>query len=78
MKTMHVLLLAVVLGLSAGQIAAKSTYRQDIPNGVKEIDGATGYGHISKSGGGARNQFGLDFASAGRTWEKSLCCKDSE
>ena len=35
-------------------------------------------GHINTSGGGARNPFGLDFASEGTTWTVSLCGMDSD
>jgi len=35
-------------------------------------------GHLRRGGGGARNQFGLDFYEAGKTWTKELCEKDSD
>ena len=69
---------ALILTVSIDNGLAYSSYRNKIPNGGETIDGATGIGHISSSGGGARNQFGLDFAGKSRTWTSSLCCLDSE
>ena len=37
-----------------------------------------GLGHISTGGGGARNAFGLAFASAGRSWTADLCAADTD
>ena len=53
-----------------------------IPNGDKVV-GPTGepwngVGHIRPNGGGERNQFGKDFASAGYKWTADLCQKDSD
>ena len=33
---------------------------------------------MSPSGGGALNQFGIDFATAGKTWTQTLCQQDSD
>lgn len=35
-----------------------------------------GIGHINPNGGGARNQFGLDFAAANHAWTQTLCNQD--
>jgi len=47
---------------------------------VKDCDGVMigGFGHVKQSGGGDRNQFGLDFAEAGKKWTGALCRKDSD
>ena len=37
-----------------------------------------GVGHLSPSGGGSRNPFGMDFKIAAYTWTKFLCEKDSD
>ncbi|XP_055889779.1 temptin-like [Biomphalaria glabrata] len=37
-----------------------------------------GVGHYNSSGGGATNEFGLDFAAAGHVWSQELCLKDSD
>ncbi|KAF5398359.1 Temptin [Paragonimus heterotremus] len=64
------------------QTYSYGNYREHIPNGHKvehpckpgEIIG--GVGHVDMSGGGRRNNFGLDFARY-RTWDK-LCPLDSD
>merc|ERR1719203_2485219 len=56
-------------------------YSSKIPNGDKVMrDGSLwfGVGHESRSGGGVRNPFGLDFAAASHTWTAALCAKDSD
>ena len=35
-------------------------------------------GHVDRNGGGARNQFGINFAAADHTWSKTLCTSDSD
>ncbi|CAG2237960.1 Temptin [Mytilus edulis] len=37
-----------------------------------------GVGHNNPLGGGSRNQFGLDFKTAGLSWTPELCRKDSD
>ncbi|XP_052089896.1 temptin-like isoform X4 [Mytilus californianus] len=76
--TVYLALVAVVFGFP--------WFRNDIPNGNKVPDpcnGQTdqiwrGVGHDKEPGGGARNQFGLDFKTAGFKWTKELCQTDSD
>lgn len=54
-----------------------------IPNGDKVLIKKTGeycfgVGHVSCSGGGALNAFGVDFNAAGQVWTKELCMMDSD
>ena len=35
-----------------------------------------GVGHFNVNGGGSLNQFGKDFRSNGRTWNKKFCLLD--
>lgn len=67
----------------AGVVLGFSTYKAKIPNGnnvINPCDGSPwpGVGHRNHSGGGARNQFGLDFADEFYTWTNDLCQKDSD
>lgn len=60
---------------------AYQTFQSKIPNGQGVVrNGASwpGVGHLQAAGGGARNVFGQDFASAGFQWTKSLCAMDSD
>lgn len=56
---------------------SRSSFKSDIPNG-NNVPGATSIGHTSASGGGVRNQFGMDFQSAGYQWTPGLCNLDSD
>jgi len=53
-----------------------------LPNGNSAVgcDGSTvrAVGHADPRGGGPRNQFGLDFRSAGYAWTSELCNQDSD
>ncbi len=59
------------------------TYQSKIPNGAN-VEGWPGVGHERSSGGGARNSFGLDFATAKQNhgedlaWKNELCAMDSD
>ncbi|ESO89632.1 hypothetical protein LOTGIDRAFT_234237 [Lottia gigantea] len=59
-------------------------FQKQIPNGdyiphpCKPNFVWKGVGHINQAGGGARNQFGKDFNSAGKKWTTSLCNMDSD
>ncbi|XP_067664198.1 dopamine beta-hydroxylase-like [Haliotis asinina] len=58
-------------------------YRDRIPNGHNLshpcVKGEVwqGVGHVNPAGGGARNQFGVDFANQGRKWA-NVCNMDSD
>ncbi|KAG7388369.1 hypothetical protein PHYBOEH_007879 [Phytophthora boehmeriae] len=58
-------------------VDARPTYVARIPNGANVPDVAA-LGHVDPAGGGANNDFGLDFASAGESWTKEFCEKDSD
>ncbi|PXF48661.1 Temptin [Gracilariopsis chorda] len=62
---------------------ARRQYLQRIPNGDAWDRDGSGIkciylGHTGCEQGTARNQFGLDFDSAGRQWTKQLCEMDSD
>ena len=57
------------------------SYCKTIPNGNNVVVNGTnwpGVGHLSDSGGGERNSFGLAFAAAGHTWTPDFCAADSD
>ncbi|KAF1327944.1 Tetratricopeptide repeat protein 21b, partial [Globisporangium splendens] len=56
---------------------AMGTFRALIPNGYN-VTGAQGVGHMSTTGGGVRNAFGLAFKAANLTWTVALCQVDSD
>lgn len=78
------LLLVVVLGVLAPFPAhARPHYPDRLPNGRASGDPSSGLtclflGHNNCVPGAPRNQFGLDFAAAGRRWTVDLCMKDSD
>ncbi|KAL3877125.1 hypothetical protein ACJMK2_034878 [Sinanodonta woodiana] len=59
-------------------------FQESIPNGeivphpCKKPNIWRGVGHRRALGGGERNQFGLDFSTAGKQWTKALCQMDSD
>ncbi|OWF51919.1 uncharacterized protein LOC110448415 [Mizuhopecten yessoensis] len=59
-------------------------YQHDIPNGFNIPNPCVpkgiwnGVGHYGPEGQGPQNQFGKDFAAAGKKWTKDLCMKDSD
>lgn len=74
--------LALLILLSSIACALQD-YAKLVPNGLAGFAENTGItckylGHSKCQPGTARNQFGLDFAAAGRKWTKSLCMKDSD
>jgi len=60
-------------------VTAYSEYTTELPN-VPSVNGSPwpGVGHVSRDGGGLRNQFGKDFAAGGYVWSEQLCRKDSD
>jgi len=68
----HSCTLALVLAV-LGAAQARRQYLGRIPAAQ-----GIAYGHVSTSGGGARNDFGNDFSAAGREWTTSLCQQDSD
>jgi len=81
------LLLHTVLLLSLVTLSTPlPIYIAEIPNGnalpdpcsPPNLPATNGSGHCNLGGGGANNQFGLDFAAAGHTWTAALCKMDSD
>ncbi|KAG1712792.1 hypothetical protein DVH05_000527 [Phytophthora capsici] len=66
-----------LVATSAAVVSARPTYVALIPNGGN-VKGFPALGHVNPEGGGANNDFGLDFASAGKSWTKEFCEKDSD
>ncbi|KAE8977250.1 hypothetical protein PF005_g24473 [Phytophthora fragariae] len=66
-----------LVGTAAAVVSARPAYVALLPNGNK-VPGVEALGHVNPSGGGANNDFGLDFASAGKSWTKEFCEKDSD
>ncbi|GMF17811.1 unnamed protein product [Phytophthora lilii] len=66
-----------LVATAAAVVSARPTYVALIPNGAN-VPGVEALGHINPAGGGANNDFGLDFASAGKSWTKEFCEKDSD
>ena len=64
--------------LIAGPARAYDTYPSRVPNGVISGPDRCYICHIAPGGGGARNAFGLAFASNGYTWNKNLAEVDSD
>ncbi|EEY58914.1 uncharacterized protein PITG_11916 [Phytophthora infestans T30-4] len=56
---------------------ARPTYVARLPNG-DNVSGVAALGHTNPDGGGANNDFGLDFASAGESWTTEFCQQDSD
>jgi hypothetical protein len=75
-RGMHALALFLLLALVQPG-ACRSSYQNAVPNGGN-VPGSRAIGHVSTSGGGARNAFGVDFETSGRRWTGELCRKDSD
>ncbi|XP_048241391.1 dopamine beta-hydroxylase-like isoform X1 [Haliotis rufescens] len=79
MLALRISAVLVCVGLISGYVS----YRDSIPNGRNVphpcVSGEMwqGVGHSNPAGGGDRNQFGIDFASQGRTWA-NVCNMDSD
>ncbi|KAG1712793.1 hypothetical protein DVH05_000528 [Phytophthora capsici] len=70
--------LSIALVATAAVIVnARPTYVARLPNG-DNVSGVAALGHVDPAGGGANNQFGLDFASAGEEWTTEFCQMDSD
>jgi hypothetical protein len=56
----------LLFSLLVSPSTAYPRYKAELPNAAKVVDGDNnawpGVGHKNRGGGGARNQFGLDFA----------------
>lgn len=71
--------LAKLLLAPVGLAAVADAYYSYIalnPNG--NMTAVEAIGHVNPNGGGARNQYGVDFATAGHEWNKQLCQMDSD
>ncbi|KAG3109963.1 hypothetical protein PI124_g15337 [Phytophthora idaei] len=66
-----------LVATAAAVVNARPTYVALLPNG-DNVPGVAALGHVNPAGGGANNDFGLDFASAGKSWTKEFCEKDSD
>jgi hypothetical protein len=66
-----------VLATAAAVVTARPTYVARLPNG-DNVSGVAALGHVDPSGGGANNDFGLDFESAGESWTTEFCQQDSD
>ncbi|XP_067662440.1 tyramine beta-hydroxylase-like [Haliotis asinina] len=79
MLTVRLFVFLTWIGLTYGY----GGYRNRIPNGYNLTHPCMtgqlwqGVGHVIPSGGGERNQFGVDFANQGRTWA-NVCNMDSD
>jgi MYXO-CTERM domain-containing protein len=71
-STMRWLAAVVALLVVPALAHATTTYQARVPGS------SCGDCHVSSAGGGARNAFGSDFASAGYTWSASLRARDSD
>nr|CCA13877.1 AlNc14C1G20 [Albugo laibachii Nc14] len=70
--------IAISTALLFGESAAHKQYCEKIPNCALFMANNTGgLGHVLSSGGGPRNQFGLDFKAAKYNWE-TVCIMDSD
>ncbi|KAK1935716.1 Temptin [Phytophthora citrophthora] len=76
LKMSRAISLALV-ATSVAVVSARPAYVALIPNGAN-VKGFPALGHVNPEGGGANNDFGLDFASAGKSWTKEFCEKDSD
>ncbi|KAL3670718.1 hypothetical protein V7S43_003906 [Phytophthora oleae] len=66
-----------LVATSVAVVSARPAYVALLPNGAN-VKGFPALGHVNPEGGGANNDFGLDFASAGKSWTKEFCEKDSD
>ncbi|CAL1525882.1 unnamed protein product [Lymnaea stagnalis] len=75
---------SLVVALLISPVLPYATYQEQLPNGnnvphpCKVNYMWRGLGHENPNGGGARNPFGLAFASAGHKWTRELCLMDTD
>lgn len=84
-RTMTVTLFAaVVVSMLASSVYGYAHFQHEIPNGDRVPNTCfpstkwMGVGHQNVNGGGERNPFGNDFKANGKTWNKTICQKDSD
>ncbi|KAG6574578.1 Calcium-activated potassium channel subunit alpha-1 [Phytophthora cinnamomi] len=66
-----------IVATTAAVVSARPTYVARLPNG-DNVSGVAALGHVDPAGGGANNDFGLDFGTAGDEWTTEFCQKDSD
>ncbi|RLN95585.1 hypothetical protein BBJ28_00021118 [Nothophytophthora sp. Chile5] len=74
---LHSALLLALAATAAVLVDSHPEYVARLPNG-DNVAGVDALGHIDPSGGGDNNNFGLDFASAGKSWTTEFCQQDSD
>ncbi|EGZ21736.1 hypothetical protein PHYSODRAFT_247485, partial [Phytophthora sojae] len=77
LKMARTTLSIALVATAAAVVSARPTYVARLPNG-DNVSGVAALGHVDPAGGGANNDFGLDFASAGDEWTAEFCQKDSD
>ncbi|KAL3670717.1 hypothetical protein V7S43_003905 [Phytophthora oleae] len=66
-----------LVATAAVVVNARPAYVARLPNG-NNVSGVAALGHVDPAGGGANNDFGLDFESAGEEWTTEFCQTDSD
>ncbi|GMF42541.1 unnamed protein product [Phytophthora fragariaefolia] len=66
-----------LVATAAAVVSARPAYVARLPNG-DNVSGVAALGHVDPAGGGANNDFGLDFATAGEEWTTAFCQQDSD
>ncbi|KAH7460072.1 hypothetical protein PRIC1_012591 [Phytophthora ramorum] len=66
-----------LIATAAVVVHARPAYVARLPNG-DNVSGVAALGHVDPAGGGANNDFGLAFESAGEEWTASFCQQDSD
>ncbi|GMF17812.1 unnamed protein product [Phytophthora lilii] len=66
-----------LVATAAVVVNARPAYVARLPNG-DNVSGVAALGHVDPAGGGANNNFGLDFESAGESWTSAFCQQDSD
>ncbi|RLN71748.1 hypothetical protein BBJ28_00021492 [Nothophytophthora sp. Chile5] len=74
---LHSALLLALAATAAVLVDGHPEYVARLPNG-DNVPGVAALGHVDPSGGGDNNDFGLDFASAGKSWTTEFCQQDSD
>lgn len=73
----HVTLSSAAIAAFATVVSAHPEYVALLPNG-DNVPNVPALGHVNVEGGGARNDFGKAFYSAGKEWNAQLCQEDSD